>query len=438
MAVSRRPLPWFLQTTWLLKRLVFLKDARKVFDRGALIRVATYGPSVFFWLCASRSRNAHHFLLTDAFGPIFISPGRRGDEDELFEGMRVCTATLLHSVGRGTPLLLRKPAHLINAPRASSPAMLSRGEKVEHDWVEGALESRSAADELALGSFYSGCYRSFVLEIFTTFIAYHVVVLLHTVRGPCSETRVLPAPAVAYRPYPCQVDCTIADSSVLVSGRLRCVESGQAETSLLRFVFFRFFLGSPPSPHWSVFSEQVEMTSSDSLSSIRIVPSPGSGGIGLGEPEASSSGASSGPPSSVDTRVLRDLEVMKAGHDLDMTVVEGSLATIKERYNIPAEYGLHILQPGQCPYSSNVPGVCISVDALEAGLWFPFYPTIEECIRWWRISPNQVTPNSWRYLIVFLGECRGTEIIPTQNLFMAYFRLCKSRGGLLSHRPCQF
>ncbi|RWV78829.1 hypothetical protein GW17_00060137 [Ensete ventricosum] len=96
------------------------------------------------------------------------------------------------------------------------------------------------------------------------------------------------------------------------------------------------------------------MTSSDSSSSIRIVPSPRSGGIGLDEPEASFSGASSGPPSSIDARVLRDLEVMKAGHDLDTAVTEGSLATIRERYNIPAEYGLHVPQPKQHPYSSNV------------------------------------------------------------------------------------
>ncbi|RWW35579.1 hypothetical protein BHE74_00059479 [Ensete ventricosum] len=38
-------------------------------------------------------------------------------------------------------------------------------------------------------------------------------------------------------------------------------------------------------------------------------------------------------------------------------------------------------------------------------------------------------PNSWRYLVVFLGECRGAGIIPTRDLFMACFRLCKSRGG---------
>ncbi|RRT65682.1 hypothetical protein B296_00010770 [Ensete ventricosum] len=70
----------------------------------------------------------------------------------------------------------------------------------------------------------------------------------------------------------------------------------------------------------------------------------------------------------VDVRVLRDLEVMKAGHDLDTTMTEGSLATIREQYSILPEYRLHVLQPRQCPYSSNVPGVCISVDALEASL----------------------------------------------------------------------
>ncbi|RZS05937.1 hypothetical protein BHM03_00036502 [Ensete ventricosum] len=73
-------------------------------------------------------------------------------------------------------------------------------------------------------------------------------------------------------------------------------------------------------------------------------------------------------------------------------------------------------------------GVCISVDALEVDLRFPLHPLIEECIRWWRISPSQVALNSWRYLVVFLGECRGAGIIPTRDLFMVCFRLCKSQG----------
>ncbi|RWW45388.1 hypothetical protein BHE74_00048775 [Ensete ventricosum] len=107
------------------------------------------------------------------------------------------------------------------------------------------------------------------------------------------------------------------------------------------------------------------MTSSDSSSSIRVISSLGSGGVSRGDPEASSSGASSGPPSPVDARVLRDLEVMKADHDLDTTVTEGSLAVIRGRYSIPTEYGLHVPRPGQRPYSSDVPDIYISVDALE-------------------------------------------------------------------------
>ncbi|RRT32725.1 hypothetical protein B296_00056750 [Ensete ventricosum] len=73
--------------------------------------------------------------------------------------------------------------------------------------------------------------------------------------------------------------------------------------------------------------------------------------------------------------------------------------------------------------------MCISVDALEAGLRFPLHPLIEDCLKWWRISPSQITLNSWRYLVVFLGECRGAGIIPTRDLFMTCFRLYKNRGG---------
>ncbi|RRT37386.1 hypothetical protein B296_00015665 [Ensete ventricosum] len=36
---------------------------------------------------------------------------------------------------------------------------------------------------------------------------------------------------------------------------------------------------------------------------------------------------------------------MNAGHDLNTAVIEGSLAAIRERYNISTEYGLHVLQP---------------------------------------------------------------------------------------------
>ncbi|RZS14951.1 hypothetical protein BHM03_00046717 [Ensete ventricosum] len=112
---------------------------------------------------------------------------------------------------------------------------------------------------------------------------------------------------------------------------------------------------------------------------------------------------------------------MKAYHDLDTAVTEGSLVVIRGRYSIPVEYGLHAPRPWQRPYSSDAPDMCITVDALEVGLRFPLHPLIEECLKWWRTSPSQVAPNSWRYLVVFLGECRGAAIISTWDLFMTCF-----------------
>ncbi|RWW78451.1 hypothetical protein BHE74_00013335 [Ensete ventricosum] len=131
----------------------------------------------------------------------------------------------------------------------------------------------------------------------------------------------------------------------------------------------------------------------------------------------------------MDTKALRELEVMKLCHDFDSIVTEESLAVIRERYSIPNEYALHAPLPGQRPYSSSSLGLCISIDALEAGLCFPLHLTIEECLVWWRISLSQVAPNSWHYLIAFLGECQGVGITPTRNLFMACFHIYKSWGG---------
>ncbi|RWW87104.1 hypothetical protein BHE74_00004082 [Ensete ventricosum] len=72
-------------------------------------------------------------------------------------------------------------------------------------------------------------YRSFVPEIFIAFMAYHAVILLHTICGPCNEVRALPAAVVTCRPYSCQVGRTIAGSSMPVSGQLHCGESAMLE-----------------------------------------------------------------------------------------------------------------------------------------------------------------------------------------------------------------
>ncbi|RRT34519.1 hypothetical protein B296_00036661, partial [Ensete ventricosum] len=78
------------------------------------------------------------------------------------------------------------------------------------------------------------------------------------------------------------------------------------------------------------------VTSSDSSSSVRVVSSPRSGEASQCDPEVGSPGASSGPRLPVNARVLRGLEVMKAYHDLDMAVTEGSLAVIRECLGVQA------------------------------------------------------------------------------------------------------
>ncbi|RWW75347.1 hypothetical protein BHE74_00016631 [Ensete ventricosum] len=54
-----------------------------------------------------------------------------------------------------------------------------------------------------------------------------------------------------------------------------------------------------------------------------------------------------------------------------------------------------------------------STDALEAGLRCLLHPVIEVCLEWWGISPSQMAPNSWRYIVAFLEECRGVSIVST-------------------------
>ncbi|RRT67064.1 hypothetical protein B296_00030774 [Ensete ventricosum] len=134
-------------------------------------------------------------------------------------------------------------------------------------------------------------------------------------------------------------------------------------------------------------------------------------------------------PSSEDAWLRKDLEVMKSCHDIASVISEEALESIQECYRIPEGSVLRAPSPEQWPYQPQPSEISISVDALEAGLRFPLHPTIVECLRRWRISPNQMAPNSWRYLIAFLGECRGAGIVPSRTLFFAYFCLCKSQGG---------
>ncbi|RWW69176.1 hypothetical protein BHE74_00023246 [Ensete ventricosum] len=128
--------------------------------------------------------------------------------------------------------------------------------------------------------------------------------------------------------------------------------------------------------------------------------------------------------SSVDAKSLRDLEVKKSCHGIVLVITEESLGLIQKHYSIPEEYVLRAPLSEQCPYNPKSSELSISVDALEAGLHFSLHPTIVEYLRWWRISPSQVAPNSWRYLI---GSSRHS--LPTGSRRSPY--------GSYSQEACQ-
>ncbi|RWW22259.1 hypothetical protein GW17_00013557 [Ensete ventricosum] len=133
------------------------------------------------------------------------------------------------------------------------------------------------------------------------------------------------------------------------------------------------FLGALTVPH--AISRAVSRTPSAAPSADRYA----------GFPDWSTS---SGMPSPVDAKSLRDLEVMKSCHDVTSIVIEESFGLIRERYSIPEEYVLRASLPEQWPYNPKSIELNILVDALEAGLWFPLHPTIVDCLRWWRISSS--------------------------------------------------
>ncbi|RWW51390.1 hypothetical protein BHE74_00042269 [Ensete ventricosum] len=183
-------------------------------------------------------------------------------------------------------------------------------------------------------SLYSNSNGVSVPESLIFFIAYHTAAPHHTICGPCGEARVS------------HIGGPVVQGREDVAARSIFVISSPPEEIFSRFPIRVLKMRS--CVELSICDEVrlVGMASLDSSSSVRVISSPGSGGVSKGDPEASSSGASSGPPSPIDARVLRDLEVMKADHDLDTAVTEGSLAVIRGRYSIPIEYGLYVSRLG--------------------------------------------------------------------------------------------
>ncbi|RZR99007.1 hypothetical protein BHM03_00028474 [Ensete ventricosum] len=125
-------------------------------------------------------------------------------------------------------------------------------------------------------------------------------------------------------------------------------------------------------------------------------------------------------------RAIEALAIMRSCFNVDSTVTARRLVDVREHYYVSLEYKLHVPLSSQRPYDAFSSGFGLLIDALEARLRFPLHLVIKACLEGWQISPSQMTPNSWRYLVAFLWEYYRSSIAATWDLFATYF--CLSQG----------
>ncbi|RWW82078.1 hypothetical protein BHE74_00009477 [Ensete ventricosum] len=110
------------------------------------------------------------------------------------------------------------------------------------------------------------------------------------------------------------------------------------------------------------------------------------------------------------------LAAMRSFFNVDSTVTTRRLVEVRKNYFIPPEYELHVPLPGEHPYDAFTCGFSLSTATLEAGLRFSLHPVIDACLKQWRISPSQMTPNSFptertsRTMSIFIPVLSPDEI----------------------------
>ncbi|RWW63004.1 hypothetical protein BHE74_00029841 [Ensete ventricosum] len=120
-----------------------------------------------------------------------------------------------------------------------------------------------------------------------------------------------------------------------------------------------------------------------------------------------------GGAASADPRAADALATMRSFFNVDSIVMTRRLIQVRNNYFIPSYYELHAPLPGEHPYNAFLSDFILSADALESGLRFLLHPMIGACLEGWQISPSQMAPNSWRYLVAFLWECYGSGTVAT-------------------------
>ncbi|CAH9108357.1 unnamed protein product [Cuscuta europaea] len=88
-----------------------------------------------------------------------------------------------------------------------------------------------------------------------------------------------------------------------------------------------------------------------------------------------------------------------------------------------------VVEPGPDDVLLHAPAGCFAVHILsvELGLRFPLHPFVLEYLRFVKLAPCQLTPNSHSYIASFLSLCRSRGVPPTFDQFFLFFNLCQ--GG---------
>ncbi|RZR81137.1 hypothetical protein BHM03_00007315 [Ensete ventricosum] len=103
------------------------------------------------------------------------------------------------------------------------------------------------------------------------------------------------------------------------------------------------------------------------------------------------------------------LVVMQSFFNVESIMITHRLVDVRKNYFIPPEYKLHVPLPGERPYDTSPCDFNLSTDTLEAGLRFLLHPIIKACLEEWGITPSQMAPNSWRYLMFNLDKMKSGD-----------------------------
>ncbi|RWW74294.1 hypothetical protein BHE74_00017771 [Ensete ventricosum] len=104
-------------------------------------------------------------------------------------------------------------------------------------------------------------------------------------------------------------------------------------------------------------------------------------------------------------RVPCDLELMHDTHDYDSVMATSQLERLSP---LSCSGGVYLVCPGrwEASFSLDPWGFFICLLMLLRRVVPSFTSLIVSCLEQRQISPSQMAPNLWRYLVAFIGECR--------------------------------